>query len=94
VGPYILDFYSPKHKLAIELDGVHHTKDENQQYDEHRSDYLITHGIKVIRFWNNEVMKNMEGVLLKIAEKIGINLSQEEGITPPNLPLNKGRDTN
>ena len=94
VGPYILDFYSPKHKLAIELDGVHHTKDENQQYDEHRSDYLITHGIKVIRFWNNEVMKNMEGVLLKIAEKIGINLSQEECITPPNLPLNKGRDTN
>ena len=77
IGSYILDFYSPKYKLAIELDGAQHAEDQNKEYDAHRSEYLMSHGIQVVRFWNNEVMKNMEGVLYKIAEAIGINLSQE-----------------
>ncbi|MBI5056378.1 MAG: endonuclease domain-containing protein [Nitrospirae bacterium] len=70
VGAYILDFYSPELSLAIELDGGQHAEKEKQEYDEARSDYLKGHRIEVIRFWNNEVLQNIEGVLHKIEEKI------------------------
>jgi very-short-patch-repair endonuclease len=64
VGPYVLDFYCPIKKLAIELDGSQHL--EEKEYDVERSDYLSVFGIKVIRFWNNEVNVNIEGVISKI----------------------------
>jgi len=70
VGPYIVDFYCPKQKLAIELDGCQHGEEEKQQYDKYRSDYLAANGIDVVRFWNNEIMENMSGVLERIAEKL------------------------
>ncbi len=69
VGSYILDFYSPKRKLAIELDGGQHAEHDNREYDEVRSEYLRSQGVEVLRFWNNEVIENMEGVLQKIAER-------------------------
>lgn len=69
VGSYILDFYSPKQKLAIELDGGQHAEQDNREYDEIRSEYLRSQGVEVMRFWNNEVIENMEGVLHKIAER-------------------------
>ncbi len=56
VGPYILDFYCPSLKLAIELDGGQHTHDDNQDYDAARSSYLKAHRIEVMRFWNHEVL--------------------------------------
>ena len=68
LGSYILDFYSPTLKLAIELDGGQHAEQDNREYDESRSEYLRSQGVKVLRFWNNEVIENMEGVLQKIAE--------------------------
>ena len=77
VGAYILDFYCPDHRLAIELDGGQHAAEEKQMYDEVRSAFLKSEGIAVVRFWNNDVMQNLNGVLLRIAECI----------TPPNLPL-------
>jgi len=70
MGMYIIDFYCPTMKLAIELDGGQHADDENREYDEERSDYLRANGIEVIRFWNNEVLQNIDGVLIKIAGKI------------------------
>ena len=69
-GPYILDLYCPKLRLAIELDGGQHADDDAKDYDEHRSKYLLTYGIKVIRFWNNDIMNNLEGVLSRIMEQI------------------------
>lgn len=69
VGSYILDFYSPKLKLAIELDGGQHAEHDNREYDEIRSEYLRSQGVDVMRFWNNEVIENMEGVLQRIVEK-------------------------
>ena len=68
VGPYILDFYSPKNKLAIEIDGSQHIK--NKEYDEERSKYLAVLGIKVIRFWNNEINLNVDGVINKIIKEL------------------------
>ena len=64
ISPYILDFYCPDKKLAIELDGSKHF--DNKEYDQERTNYLSVLGIKVLRFWNNEVNINMSGVLQEI----------------------------
>ena len=68
IGPYIADFYCKEKNLVIELDGSQHK--ENKEYDKERDLYLKTLGIKVIRFWNNEIDKNIKEVLIKIKEKI------------------------
>jgi very-short-patch-repair endonuclease len=64
IGRYIVDFCSPKAKLVIELDGSQHLDQED--YDEERTAYLASRGYKVIRFWNNAVMNNIESVILAI----------------------------
>ncbi len=64
IGNYIPDFCSPKAKLVIELDGSQHL--EQEEYDKKRTEYLESQGYKVIRFWNNDVMNNIEGVILAI----------------------------
>ncbi len=69
-GPYILDFYCPELKLAIELDGGQHTQDDKQEYDAVRSAYLKAQGINVMRFWNHEVLNDAESILTMMAEKI------------------------
>ena len=69
IGNYIVDFCAPRKKLIIELDGSQHL--EQQEYDQERTRYLESHGYQVIRFWNNEVMNNVEGVLLVILQKLG-----------------------
>ena len=70
VGAYIIDFYCPEYKLAIELDGGQHAEEENQEYDKIRTNYLESIGVEVMRFWNNEVLQNIEGVLEKIKMKL------------------------
>jgi len=64
IDPFIVDFCSPELKLIIELDGSQHL--EQVAYDEKRSFCLGQRGFKVIRFWNNDVINNIEGVLEKI----------------------------
>lgn len=64
IGKYIPDFCSPKAKLIIELDGSQHL--EQEEYDEERTKYLESLGYKVIRFWNNDVMNDIEGVIIAI----------------------------
>jgi len=61
--PYILDFYCPEKKLAVELDGGQHNQPDGREYDAARTIYLNANGIEVMRFWNNEVLGNMDGVL-------------------------------
>jgi len=69
VGPYILDFFCREKHLAIEIDGGQHA--EKIDYDNNRTMYLNDHGIKVLRFWNNEVTQNIDGVLETIRIAIG-----------------------
>jgi len=76
-GPYILDFYCPALKLAVELDGGQHNQEENRAYDAARSEYLRANGIEVLRFWNHDVLRDVMSVLATV----------EERITPPDLPL-------
>jgi very-short-patch-repair endonuclease len=68
VGSYIADFACTKEKLVIELDGGQHQ--DQVAYDEKRTAYLQTQGWRVLRFWNNDVMVNMDGVLFSIADAL------------------------
>ncbi|MFH1671690.1 MAG: endonuclease domain-containing protein [Candidatus Portnoybacteria bacterium] len=70
VGAYILDFYCPRARLTIELDGGHHADKDNQDYDQARTSYLARLNIFTIRFWNNEVLDNMDNVLEVISKEI------------------------
>ncbi len=83
-GPYIADFCCRRKGLIIELDGGHHA--EAKLKDAIRTEYLRRRGFKVLRFWNNEVMKNVELVL----EVILKNLGAGDSFPHPN-PLPKGR---
>ncbi|MDD2893698.1 MAG: endonuclease domain-containing protein, partial [Halothiobacillaceae bacterium] len=64
IGSYILDFYCAEHVLAIELDGGQHS--EQQAYDAKRDQYLSSRGLRVLRFWNNQVLQETETVLTAI----------------------------
>ena len=70
LGSYILDFYCHQTKLAIELDGGQHAEESQLKHDEKRSAWLEQQGITVLRFWNNEVLTNTEGVLQRISEHL------------------------
>jgi len=71
VGSYVLDFYCPEKRLALEIDGGQHGDVDSQQHDAQRDSYLKELGIRVVRFWNNDVLRNAEGVAQKIREEIG-----------------------
>jgi ATP-dependent DNA helicase RecG len=64
IGHYILDFYCPEHRLAIELDGGQHQQQASS--DQKRTDWLRQEGIQVLRFWNNEVLSKTEAVLTTV----------------------------
>ena len=64
IGNYIVDFVSIKKKLVIELDGSQHL--EQEAYDIERTRYLESQGYKVVRFWNNQVENDINGVFQAI----------------------------
>ncbi len=61
IGNYIVDFCAPRKKLIIELDGGQHL--EQEDYDADRTAFLESKGYQVLRFWNNDVMNNVDSVL-------------------------------
>jgi very-short-patch-repair endonuclease len=67
---FIVDFYCAKLKLVIEVDGGYHFTEEMQEYDQRRTARLETYGITVIRFTNDQVLHNFEGVCSEINEYI------------------------
>jgi very-short-patch-repair endonuclease len=64
IGPFIVDFASRKARLVIELDGGQH--DWQHESDEKRTRYIESEGYRVLRFWNHDVLENLEGVLTEI----------------------------
>ena len=64
IGPYIVDFFCPDTKLVIEIDGGQHA--DQQDYDGRRTHWLEERGYRVLRFWNNDVLANTDGVFTEI----------------------------
>ena len=86
VGPYIVDFINLEKRLIIEVDGGQHAK--SIQKDLERDAWFQQQNFKVLRFWDNEVLENMEGVLESIKEKCSLSsltpsTKGVEEITPP-----------
>jgi very-short-patch-repair endonuclease len=74
IGPFIADFVCREHRLVIEVDGGQHATDPRDAW---RDRWLSEHGYRVLRFWNNDVLSNIESVL----EVIGSALPPEEPLT-------------
>jgi very-short-patch-repair endonuclease len=70
VDRFVLDFYSPEIKLAIEIDGESHFQEGAAQYDNERQIFIESTGINFLRFTNNQVYENLNGVLETIAQEI------------------------
>ena len=78
IGKYIVDFYSAKMNLVIELDGSQHFEDKGMEYDAERSKYLEQYGLTVIRIPNNEINGNFDGVCEYIDHYIKQSLSRHK----------------
>ncbi|PMB42436.1 hypothetical protein CEN41_15240 [Fischerella thermalis CCMEE 5330] len=70
VAEFVIDFYSPELKLAIEIDGDSHFKNGAAEYDKERQLLIESAGIRFIRFTNDDVYTNLPGVLESIAQNI------------------------
>ena len=75
VGAYILDFYCPAVKLAVELDGGQHNLPDGIAYDTERTAFLNAHGIAVVRYWNSDVLQNIDGVIEDLTKRLEANPS-------------------
>lgn len=71
IANYILDFYCPSERLAVELDGAVHDSVEAQEYDRERDMFLEQFGVKVLRFENRLVFQQTERVLMEIQRNFG-----------------------
>ena len=76
IGPYIVDFYCAKQKLVIEIDGESHTAEDAIAYDADRTSFLQSLGLRVVRFSNQEVINNLDGVFERLQPEL----------RPPSVP--------
>ncbi len=83
IGNYIVDFFCPRAKLVIEVDGGQHYFDKMVLTDIKRDDHLKGIGLKVLRFTDTDVLTNTDAVLDKILEHI----DEKQGKIPPLIPL-------
>ena len=70
IGPYIVDFVCFERKIIIEIDGGQHNESELKRKDEERTVWLEERGYQILRFWDNEVLKNINSVLQRIKEAL------------------------
>jgi very-short-patch-repair endonuclease len=66
IGPYVVDFFCPAKRLIIELDGGQHNDDETAARDSKRQAWLEQEGYHVIRFWNSDIVSDLNAVMEKI----------------------------
>jgi len=82
IGKYIVDFVSLERELIIELDGGQHNQQSEMEKDEVRTKWLEKKGFRVIRFWNNDVLQNIDGVAYKILEIISNDEQKITNLSP------------
>lgn len=81
IPPYIVDFYCQELELVIELDGSQH----NFQADLTRSSALMRRGLTILRFWDNQVLEELDGVL-----EVILDFARDRTLTPTPLPKGEG----
>jgi len=74
IGFYIVDFYCPRLRLVVEIDGETHSTPQELQYDQTREKFLADHGNTVLRFTNQDVVENVEGVIETILHHVNRDL--------------------
>ena len=79
VTNFILDFYCREAHLAVEIDGGQHAIDEECKRDNTRTDFLNEMGIQVIRFWNHEVLENLDDVVTAIDDMLNEIMAGNKG---------------
>ena len=75
IGNFIVDFFAPKAKLVVEVDGSQHAEEDNRSRDKHLDEYLASRGFKVLRFNSREVLNRTDSVVNSIYRSIGERLS-------------------
>jgi len=89
IGSYIVDFVCLEKKLVIELDGGQHNEEKGIKHDQKRTEFLEQSGFKVLRFWNEQVFKNIADVLDEIFAEL--NMAPLPGsLRSPTLPQGEG----
>ena len=78
-GDYVLDFYCRKARLAFEIDSGQHADPENISTDEIRTRFLNEKGIKMLRFWNHEVLRSLDDVVDEVLRNIKAQQDNEPG---------------
>lgn len=76
LGPYILDFVCLEHGLVIEIDGGQHAQAAQQAHDQQRTAWLQQQGLRVLRFWNHEVVQQTNEVLAQLLQALTPALSR------------------
>jgi very-short-patch-repair endonuclease len=83
VGPYVLDFYCPAIRFAIEVDGGQHNLAVERKRDQECTEWLERKGIHLIRLWNNDIFGNLDGVLAEIVRVCEALCVRRATPTPP-----------
>ncbi len=90
IGEYIVDFFAPRTKLVVEVDGSQHLEGEQAEKDGHRDEYLATVDLKVLRFNSREVLEETDAVVEVIYRTMAEKLNRK---ILPDPPLRKGEDS-
>jgi very-short-patch-repair endonuclease len=90
IGPYFADFTSHKCRVVIEVDGGGHGEARQMATDRRRTAYLASRGYRVLRFWNNEVLREIEGVMTLIYEAVQQQVPPTPDPSPPLASLTGG----
>jgi very-short-patch-repair endonuclease len=86
IGPYVVDFFCPDANLVLEVDGGGHAGDKEIGRDLRRTRDLEARGLRVLRFWNTDVLQNLDGVLRTIVDAL-------EAPHPHPLPRGEGEES-
>jgi very-short-patch-repair endonuclease len=70
VGAFVMDFYSPEIRLAVELDGDSHFREGAREYDQQRTQFIERFGIRIVRVLNSDIYGNLDGILEMIGNEV------------------------
>jgi very-short-patch-repair endonuclease len=90
IGPYFADFACHERRLVIEVDGAQHNQPENVARDAERSAYLRAQSYRVLRFWNNDVLNNIDSVMEAVLEAMHQNETSPPPLPPPHRAKMRG----